>query len=109
MNEKTVSTTIEILGRPYPVRCPEAELLSLQKTAAYVNQKMLAIQESGKAINIERIAMMALLNVANDYLQLEQQKGSIMNKINNKISQLQEKLDSAINLSKQSELIYIAE
>lgn len=109
MKEKTVSTTIEILGRPYPVRCPESELASLQKTATFVNQKMLAIQESGKAINIERIAIMALLNVANDYLQLEQQKGSIMDKINHRIAQLQEKLDGAINLTRQSELIYISE
>ena len=37
---KIVSATIEILGKFYPIRCPESELQSLQEAALFLNEKM---------------------------------------------------------------------
>jgi cell division protein ZapA len=63
------------------------------------------VQESGKAINLERIALITALNLANQLLQTHQQKSGLMNKVNQRISMLQEKLDSAINKTLQIELV----
>ncbi|MBX3708384.1 MAG: cell division protein ZapA [Gammaproteobacteria bacterium] len=109
MTTKTVTATIEILGKPYSIRCPEPELQALQQAARYLNQKMIEVQESGKAINLERIAVITALNMTYQFLQLDQQKSSLMNKVNQKISHLQDKLDVAINRALQTELIYTAE
>lgn len=109
MTDKIVSTTIEILGKTYPVRCSESELKSLQQAAVFLNQKMLEVKESGKAINLERIAIITALNMSYQFLQLDQQKNGIMNKINQRISQLQDKLDTAINKTSQTELVYTPE
>lgn len=109
MTHKTVSTTIDILGKLYPIRCSEAELPSLQQAAEYLNEKMLEVQESGKAINLERIAIITALNIAHQYLQVDKQKSSIVDKINQRITQLQAKLDTAMNQARQTELIYTAE
>lgn len=109
MTDKTVSTTIEILGKLYPVRCLESELNLLQQAVELLNQKMSEIQESGKAINLERIAIITALNMARQLLQTDQQKSSFMNKIQQHIAHLQDKLDTTINKTLQTELIYTPE
>lgn len=109
MTNKTVNTTVEILGKPYPIRCPESEVESLKQAAAFLNQKMSEVQESGKAINLERIAIISALNIAYQFLQIDQQKSSLMSRINQRISNLQDKLESAINKPLQTELIYTSD
>lgn len=109
MSNKTISTTIEILGKPYSIRCPESEAKSLQQAAELLNQKMLEVKESGKSINPERIAIITALNFAHQFLQLDQQKVSLVDRINHKLTQLQDKLDTSLNKALQTELIYIAE
>ncbi len=109
MTESIVTTTIEILGKQYPVRCSESEVNSLQLAAKLLNQKMSEVQESGKAINLERIAIITALNLANQLLQTDNQKTSVMQKINQRIVQLQHKLESGLDDVAQAELIYSAE
>lgn len=109
MTTKLINTTIEILGKPYPVRCPESEVESLQQAARYLHEKMSEVQESGKAINLERIAIITALNIASQFLQLDQQKNTLMNKVNQRITNLQDKLDSAINRALQTEFVYTTE
>lgn len=106
---KTVNTSVELLGKFYSIRCPESEQKSLQEAAQYLNKKMLEIQDAGTAINLERIAIMAGLNIAYEFLQHDQHKNSIMDKINQRISRLQDKLDTTINKALQTELIYTPE
>lgn len=109
MTDKTVTTSIEILGKIYPVRCSEAEASSLQLAAKFLNQKMSEVQESGKAINLERIAIITALNMANQLLQIDNQKTSLMQRINQRLQQLQNKVEGALADEVQSELIYSAE
>lgn len=106
MTTKTVNTSIEILGKLYPVRCLESEVDSLQQAAAYLNQRMTEVRDSGKVINLERIAIICALTITHQLLNMDQQKNSVMNKINQRIVQLQDKLEGAINKSMQTELIY---
>jgi cell division protein ZapA len=108
-SHSVVNTSIEILGKFYSVRCPETELLSLQEAAKFLNQQMAEVQESGKAINLERIAIISALNIAHQFLQADQQKNGFINKVNQRIAQLQTKLDSALNRPLASELLYTTE
>ena len=106
MSEKIINTTIEILGKFYQIRCPESEVNSLQQAAALVDEKMNEVQASGKAINLERIAIITALNIAHEFLQHDQQKTSLVDKVNQQITHLQEKIESVINKGKQTELVY---
>lgn len=109
MNDKIVTTTIEILGKAYPVRCNEHEVASLQSAAQLLNQKMAEIQDSGKVINLERIAIITALNMANQLLQSDHQKSSAMQKINQRLLQLQHKVDLVMQDTVATESIYSAE
>lgn len=106
---ETVHTSIEILGKLYPIRCPETEVKILQQAARLLNEKMMEVKESGKVINIERIAIIAALNIAHQLLEIQQQKHQYANKINLRLAQLQDKLDAAINKAIQTELIYVVD
>ena len=109
MTDKISTTTIEILGKLYPVRCSAAEVESLQMAAKLLNQKMSEVQASGKAINLERIAIITALNLANQVLQTDNHKSSVMQKINQRLTNLQDKLEAAMTETLQTELIYSVE
>lgn len=105
MSSPIVTTTIEILGKQYPVRCVESEVLSLQQAASYLNKQMQDVQDSGKAINLERIAIITALNITHQLLQLNSQQASLVSRINQRITQLQTKLEDALG-GHQTELVY---
>ncbi len=109
MNEKIVHTNVEILGKYYSIRCPESELNSLQDAAAYLNKKMQEVQDSGKAINLERIAIMTALNITNDMLQAGTQKNNLLDKVNQQITHIQTKLEKMISKPDQTEFLYTTE
>jgi len=63
-----VSLDVTIMGREFRVSCPEPERAGLLQAVAYLDKKMREIRDSGKVIGVERIAIMAALNIAHDYL-----------------------------------------
>lgn len=109
MTDKVVNASISILGKIYPIRCPESELKSLQEAADHLNEKMLEVQDSGQVINFERIAIITALNITHQFLQQTQQKNNLVNKISHHITRLQEKLDIAVNKTAQTDLLYTVE
>lgn len=105
MSKITVNTNIEILGKIYSFRCPEQDVASLKKAAELLNERMLEIQKSSPN-NLERIAILAGLDIAHQMIDHDQQKTSWVGRINQHLSHLQERLDSVLNKTLQSELIY---
>lgn len=66
--DKQVSLDVTIMGREFRVSCPEHEKDSLLQSVSYLDRKMREIRDSGKIIGLERIAIMAALNITHDYL-----------------------------------------
>ena len=63
MNE-TVS--IEIMGEQFTIKCPSDQKANLIKAAKMVHEAMKKISDQGMAYGVNRIAVMAALNIAND-------------------------------------------
>jgi len=59
---------INVMGREFRVACPEDEQKGLLEAVDYLNKKMNEIRDNGKIIGLERIAIMAALNIANELL-----------------------------------------
>ncbi len=59
---------IILLGKEYRVACPPTEHDALLAAVAYVDAKMHDIAEKTKSNISERIAVMAALNIAHEYL-----------------------------------------
>lgn len=59
---------INVMGREFRVACPEEEQKGLLEAVDYLNKKMSEIRDNGKIIGLERIAIMAALNIAHELL-----------------------------------------
>lgn len=62
------SLDVMIMGRPFRVACEEDEESALLDAVAYLDRKMSEIQDSGKLVGTDRIAVMAALNIAHELL-----------------------------------------
>jgi cell division protein ZapA len=68
MSADSKSLQINVMGREFRVACPENEQKELLEAVDYLNKKMYEIRDHGKVIGIERIAIMAALNIAHELL-----------------------------------------
>ena len=68
MNADPKGLQINVMGREFRVACPENEQTGLLEAVDYLNKKMGEIRDNGKVIGLERIAIMAALNIAHELL-----------------------------------------
>jgi len=60
---------VKILDKEYQVACPREERQALMESAQLLDERMKAIRGSGAVIGLERIAVMAALNLSHELLQ----------------------------------------
>ena len=65
---KADTVAVGILGKEYQVACPAEQHAELLLSARYLDEQMRAIRATGKVIGLERIAVMAALNIAHELL-----------------------------------------
>ena len=63
--------TINVMGREFRVAAPGGEERQLAASVEFLNKKMREIRDTGKVVGNERIAIMAALNIAHEFLQLQ--------------------------------------
>ena len=69
MTRSTQTVAVRILDKEYQVACPPEQQAELLMSAKHLDQQMRAIRETGKVIGLERIAVMAALNISHELLQ----------------------------------------
>lgn len=75
-NQESSTATISILGHEYKISCPEGERDALMASARYLDEQMRNIRDGGKVLSLERIAVMAALNITHEMLQKPATKSS---------------------------------
>lgn len=68
MKAKTQTVSVRILDKEYQVACPPEQQAELLMSAKHLDEQMRAIRETGKVIGLERIAVMAALNISHELL-----------------------------------------
>ncbi len=104
MTKSIVTTTIEIMGRLYHINSPITAIDSLQRSAKYVDEKMKSIRDTKMALSVDRIAVLAALNIANELFLLENQNNQDKKMIQNRLRELQNKVEAALAEHSQMEL-----
>lgn len=99
------TVTVKILDKEYQVACPEEQEAELIVSAKYLDKQMRSIRETGKVIGLERIAVMAALNISYELLQASEH-GAADDALpaEGAISHLNRKLDDALYQLRQLEL-----
>ncbi len=88
---------VNILGREFRIACREEEQKDLLKAIEYLNIKMREIRDAGKVIGVERIAIMAALNITHELLTSRVDGGFEVGEIKRRIFGMQAAIDQALN------------
>ena len=106
------TVTVKILDKDYQVACPEEQEVALVSSAKYLDKQMRSIRETGKVIGLERIAVMAALNISHDLLRARNgmeappadgQDGEETSADTRSLGSLNAKLDEALHQLRQIE------
>ena len=93
---------VTIMGREFRVACPEEEQAGLLEAVDYLNKKMLDIRDGGKVIGLERIAIMAALNIAHEFLSVKVGGDFDMAELKRRMTNMETAIDQA--MSEQAQL-----
>jgi cell division protein ZapA len=96
--------SVRILEKEYHVACPMSERSDLLDSAELLNAKMREIRDSGKVVGLDRIAVMAALNLANELLKYRQHDGEMASDVGARLRSLRERVESALQKGQQLEL-----
>jgi len=88
---------VSIMGREFRIACRDDEQNELLKATEYLNNKMREIRDAGKVIGVERIAIMAALNITHEYLSTRVEGGFDVGEFKRRISRMQAAIDQAMN------------
>jgi cell division protein ZapA len=91
-----VTVTVRILDRDYQVSCPPDERDALERAARHLDERMRGIRNSGKIVGVERIAVMAALNLTHEYLMRDDEVQRLRADTQREIDRLDRRLGEAL-------------
>ncbi|MGV6851373.1 MAG: cell division protein ZapA [bacterium] len=94
MSQSTLNLTF--MGREFRVACEESEKENLRKAADLFSQKMKDVKESGGLVGLDKIAVLAGLNLAHEFLQLEHELGRHSTVVDSRLQDLTDRLDGIL-------------
>lgn len=97
MTTTTNTVFVNILDKDYQVACPPDQRDALMQAAHELDKRMRTIRESGSVIGLERIAVMAALNLCHELLQSSHQVAAYRELDETLLQHLAEKIDHAID------------
>ena len=104
MNDMYAHVSVRILEKEYQVACPADERTDLLDSAEVLNERMREIRDSGKVVGLDRIAVMAALNMANELLQSRNRDEELEGNLGNRLRLLSDRLESVLGSSQQLDL-----
>ncbi|MFM2088385.1 MAG: hypothetical protein RLZZ237_3254 [Pseudomonadota bacterium] len=91
---------VNIMGQAYSMLCADGEERALREAAIYLDSKMKAIRDAGKVKGNDRIAVLAALGVAAEFLSVKSPQGPLSElsilEVKQKITAMHTVLDTAL-------------
>jgi len=104
MTEQSAQVSVRILDKEYQVACPASERTNLLDSAEVLNTKMREIRDSGRIVGLDRIAVMAALNMANDLIQANARDQELEGGISDRLKIISDRVDNVLSGSQQLDL-----
>ena len=104
MNDTVSRVSVRILEKEYQFTCPPDERAALLDSAEFLNAEMKKIRDSGKVIGLDRIAVMAALNMANELLRLRARGEGPGVEAVGRVRALRERIETTLERGQQLEL-----
>nr|WP_298721610.1 cell division protein ZapA [uncultured Steroidobacter sp.] len=100
MSDRLVRVSVRILEKEYQVACLPEERSELLDSAEFLNGKMREIRDAGNIVGLDRIAVMAALNLAHELLK-RNRNDAIESEVSERVRQMRERVESALSRGQQ--------
>ena len=97
MSEPYAQVSVRILDKEYQVACPASARTDLLDSAEILNTRMREIRDSGRVVGLDRIAVMAALNMANDLLHAKARDQALEGDISDRLKPISDRVDSVLS------------
>lgn len=87
---------VKILDRQYRVKCPSEKVQELQDAARHVDEQMRKLRQGGNAMSMDRLAVIAALNICHEFLNLQKQKNNCIDLMFERIQGLHDRVENAL-------------
>ena len=104
MSQQIAQVSVRILDKEYQVACPADERTDLLDSAEILNSKMREIRDSGRIVGLDRIAVMAALNMANDLMHAQARDQQLEGDISERLKSISDRVDSVLSGTQQLDL-----
>jgi len=96
--------SVRILEKEYMVACSPEERNELLDSAEFLNGRMREIRDSGKIVGLDRIAVMAALNLAHEVITLRARESGTEQELGHRLKTMRERVESSLQHGQQLEL-----
>ena len=104
MTDNQARVSVRILEKDYQIACPIEERSDLLDSAEFLNSRMREIRDSGKVVGLDRIAVIAALNMAYELIRLRKSDSNLESDVGGRLRILRERVESALEKGRQLEL-----
>jgi len=96
--------SVRIMEREYVVACPHEERAALLDAAEFLNARMREIRDNGRVVGLDRIAVMAALNLAHEFLRGKDRESRLDTGVGSRVRALRERVEGILDKGEQLEL-----
>ena len=104
MSEAPTTVSVKIMEKEFQVSCPADQVDALTAAARYLDRQMQEIRTVGKVFGMDRIAVMAALNITNEFLSNQRSVDATNQVVGSKVSTLTDRVTQALAEQKQLNL-----
>jgi cell division protein ZapA len=104
MTEQNAQVSVRILDKEYQVACPANERTNLLDSAEILNEKMREIRDSGGIVGLDRIAVIAALNMANELINANARDLELEGGVSDRLKLISDRVDHVLSGSQQLDL-----
>lgn len=96
MSNEASAIDVNIMGREFRISCTEEERDDLLQAVDYLDGKMREIRDAGKVVGVDRIAIMAALNIAHELLLTRVGGGVDLGSVRRRIMNMQASIEAVV-------------
>ncbi len=102
--QEPARVSVRIMEKEFVVACPYEERSALLDAAEFLNVRMREIRETGKVVGLDRIAVMAALNLAHELLKGKDRESKLDSGVGHRVRAMRERVEGALEKGQQLEL-----
>ena len=101
MKEQFAQVSVRILDKEYTVKCPPEERTDLLESAEVLNAKMIEARDAAGVVGLDRIAVIAALNMASDLLNAQARDRLIEGDVSARLKTISDRVENVLGESRQ--------